>query len=232
MRSTGILIAGLMLMTASSASANMLENGTFDDEGLNTTDTSINGTTGPFGDWLALDGHWTLSSGRASNTTDYAENPDYNYILMQGIDLTGYTSAFDSTLSFDYFYEAGFGGLDGRGVRVFGMDASDTVQIFFSGTTFDDVADDLLFSQELSTTGDPDAPGATFADFTSTAFTIDPTQYSALLVAFTFGGNPGDDLRAVDNVVLTGPASVPEPSVLALMAVGLVGIGFARIKKN
>lgn len=229
MRSARILLAGLMLVAASSASANLINDGTFDNPLNPDGKTSINGSTGPFGEWLAFTDRWTISSGAAANFTPYAENPDQNYLMMQGIDISGTTMPFDSILSFDYFYENGYGGLDGRGVRLFGMESGDTATLFapFS-SAFSQVT--LLFSQELTPTGDPDATGATFQNFTSGPISIDTTQYSALLLAFTFGGS-SNDLRAVDNVSLSGPTSVPEPSTLALMAAGLLGIGFARRKK-
>lgn len=224
MKVARILVAGLMVLVTNSALANLVTNGDFESAGLSSSST-INGTSGPFGEWLAA-GNWTISSGAAANSTDYAENPGYNYILMQGIDLGAYGSSFTSTLSFDYAYEGGFGGIDGRGVRVFGMDATDSVSKFFTSATFADVIDDLLFSQELSATGNPTTA---FQSFTSGIFTIDPTQYSALLVVFTFGGDPtAGYLRAIDNVSLSGPTNVPEPGALALLGLGLLGLVMTR----
>jgi len=204
-----------VLLSPMAANADLIVNGDFDG-GLNTSVNTISGTTGPFGEWLAFSGHWQISDGAASNTTSYAENPDYNYLMMQGVDLSAFFSSFDSVLSFDYAYEGGFGGIDGRGVRVFGMESSDT-QNLFAPWTFASL--DLLFSKELSPTGDPTTA---FTTYTSTAFSVDPGQYSALLVAFTFGGTPGETLRAVDNVSLSGPTAVPEPSTLALFGIGLL----------
>ena len=225
-----VAATAMMVFASNSALANLITNGDFESGGLTASPNTITGTSGPYGQWLAFSGHWDISSGVANNITNYAENPDPNYILMQGIDLSSYSSSFETILSFDYAYEGGYGGIDGRGVRVFGMDAGDSVSLFFMGSTFNSVNDDLLFSHELSLTGNPTND---FSPYTSSAFTIDPTQYSALLVVYTFGGDPANGyLRAVDNVSLSGPTNVPEPGTLALFGLGLLGLGFSRRKLN
>ncbi len=51
------------------------------------------------------------------------------------------------------------------------------------------------------------------------------------LTAVTFTNSSGSGPFSLDNIVVNGSFSVPEPASIALLGLGLVGIGFSRKKK-
>lgn len=68
-----------------------------------------------------------------------------------------------------------------------------------------------------------------FTGGTFWGFTIDEAIMNVGLAEGTTSGVTGVETYTLDNMLI---ATVPEPAVLALMGMGLVGIGFARRKRN
>ena len=66
----------------------------------------------------------------------------------------------------------------------------------------------------------------------STSFTL-ASAMSGVFITFTGGGTPSQGGSVLDNVLLEGPSSsVPEPSMLVLLALGLMGLGSATRRKR
>lgn len=67
-----------------------------------------------------------------------------------------------------------------------------------------------------------------------TTYTLDFTVSSLVdpsLIYLTFGAVGGDNIgMLLDNVVLSDRVGVPEPSTVAILALGLLGVGFTRRK--
>jgi hypothetical protein len=89
--------------------------------------------------------------------------------------------------------------------------SSNLIDFVFLGTAIDDVT--------------------TALDLASIGFT-DPVAAVKIVGLDTFGGSPGFDVINVQVLPGSiGPPPVPEPASIALISLGLAGIGFARKKK-
>jgi hypothetical protein len=85
--------------------------------------------------------------------------------------------------------------------------------------------------------------GATQVGQASTLLNIDDIMNQSVSISgITFdsatffytdpSGNPRNLIEAVDNITYDNVSQVPEPASIMLAAVGLMGLGFARRRKN
>ena len=58
-----------------------------------------------------------------------------------------------------------------------------------------------------------------------------PLALSGVGIRSLFWEDPGFSFAAIDNISIAGVSSVPEPMSIALLGLGLAGIGFSRKKK-
>lgn len=219
------LIALLVSTNVSAA----LVNGDFSDAPLTFQDTITEAQAG--GGWYARTDTWTITGGKA--TRDNASNQPNN--RERGIaqifadpTLVGPRGIF----SFDYqatdpaggvqlplnFWLVGYTGVDN-------MDAVEDIDTFLildrqpaSGANY---TVDVLVQDELKfNNGSFSGSYHSAVDFGG--------GYNLFGIAFSAGvQNPGQTV-SLDNVVVT----VPEPTVLALLGLGLAGLGFRRFRRQ
>ncbi len=82
--------------------------------------------------------------------------------------------------------------------------------------------------------GDGDLLGSTEVDYTPLSLTIDPVNLADGILDITVKNTGGDFYYSWSKLVVEidrATADVPEPSIIALFAAGLFGIGFARRRK-
>ncbi len=201
-----------LLMVGMAASANALEiqNGSFE--------------SGDFSGWVAspIDGTTTVAdsqSGFAATDGSYFANLRADAVLQSGAQ----TWLAGEQLSFDWNF------LAGEDIVEWETDHNDYsvfVVLDINGNTVDSV--DLADILGLFPSGDESTGWGsytyTFADAGAGSFAFG---------VFNVGTNRGDSRLLIDNVDALGggtppPTSVPEPATLALLAMGLAGLGFSR----
>ncbi len=208
------IIISVFLLFASSAGANLLTNGDFDD-GFNgwitRGDVRLGDTADPLG-FLAeaqgMEGNYALLG---LNTTDERST------LRQDFDVTGYTQL---TISFNW----AFNYLDFSGRN------DDT---FLSFVRDDDDRDIRISLMDLESNGsrrDPEL-GIEYGFYSDiidiSAFTSDEGRLIFRLIEEGWGTQ---SLAAIDNVSVAG-APVPEPATLLLFGTGLLGLSSIFRKK-
>jgi len=222
-----VLTIGVLCAAASVSHADpLIANGDF--ESITTSDftqTNFSATTGSFGTWHTQPANWVVeSSGGPAGAGDaYAHHLQNTVRLFQGVSLAPgqLPSGSMLDLDFDYIYQSGFDGITQASVLVLGMNSGDpSVNIF---APFNDPGT-LLFSSTLA------PPFASDWTHFSASFSTS-AEYDAIVVVFTNGafGDNTKGLRGIDNVSL---ASVPEPGLALLAALGLGGVRLLRRRRR
>jgi hypothetical protein len=228
MRNRATKIVGMIAAIAAAfglartAQAELIQNGGFEDfTGTVLNAPFVAGNTSTYGVWIdravwrSVDGASSGSPAGYSGNNFALQNPASNNqtntvdLLIQGFDATGLTAL---TLNFDYIFQAGLVSQ----LTVYGLDSGET---WDKNAPFPCAGCDELYSEDLA-----DAAG--WAPITRSIVLSRP--FTAVAFGWTFGGTT-EGIRGVDNVSVT---AVPEPGTLALFGAGLIGLGFAGLRRR
>ncbi|OUS15641.1 hypothetical protein A9Q88_10170 [Gammaproteobacteria bacterium 50_400_T64] len=218
------------------ANASLITNGDFETGDFTGWNTSQAGGSSLL--VTANPGDPTLGSSPTNNFYAFAGNqggPSQNIFWQSFVVPTALTAL---TFSFDYAYEnfagAGFVNPTPDTLSHTGVSNQQFRVEILNGTALFDTVDptDIIFSAIQTAPGSLDPqPWASFSQNVFSA--VSPFQGQNLQVRFAQADNQGPFDIGFDNVSLSASTTaVPEPATLALLALGVAGIGFSRKKKT
>jgi len=218
------------------ANASLITNGDFETGDFTGWNTSQAGGSSLF--VAANPGDPNLGSSPTNDSYAFAGNqrgPSQNIFWQSFVVPTALTAL---TFSFDYAYEnfasAGFLNPNPDTLSHTGVSNQQfRVEILNATALFDTVnPTDIIFSAIQTAPGSLDPqPWTSFSQNIFSA--VSPFQGQNLQVRFAQADNQGSFDIGFDNVSLSATTTaVPEPATLALLALGVAGIGFSRKKKT
>jgi len=216
------------------ANASLITNGDFETGDFTGWNTSQAGGSSLF--VAANPGDPTLGSSPTNDFYAFAGNqggPSQNIFWQSFVVPTALTAL---TFSFDYAYEnfAGFLNPNPDTLSYTGVSNQQfRVEILNATALFDTVdPTDIIFSAIQTAPGSLDPqPWTSFSQNIFSA--VSPFQGQNLQVRFAQADNRGPFDIGFDNVSLSATTTaVPEPATLALLTLGVAGIGFSRKKKT
>mgnify|MGYP000414984877 FL=1 len=223
------------MLFAGTSNAALITNGDFETGSFAGWNTSQLGGSSLF--VAANPGDPTLGSSPTNDFYAFAGNqsgPSQNIFWQSFVVPTALTVL---TFSFDYAYDndAGFVNPNPDTLSHTGVPPNQQFRVeILTGTALFDTVDptDIIFSAIQTAPGSLDPqPWTSFSQNIFSA--VSPFEGQNLQVRFAQADNQGPFDIGFDNVSLSATtAAVPEPASLALLSLGLAGIGFSRRKKT
>ncbi|TPH13926.1 PEP-CTERM sorting domain-containing protein [Litorilituus lipolyticus] len=209
----------LALSTSCYVNANLIENGDFETGDLSNWNVSSNGNSGCDTDWtVALNDDgicWNLLADPSAGYEAYNSfdgNGPQTFALSQMVDLGALNSY---SLAFDYAV-TGDNGWTWPIERTFSVIITDGSLV------------ETLFSKSIKSINDPSWFSEVVSFDHSVFAAMDLANISISFNAFIPENFTGPASLGLDNVALT---QVPEPSTLAIFALGILGLTSRKIKK-
>jgi hypothetical protein len=225
-----VTVVILFFAFSTTASANLIQNGDFENAAADINGAEFTIGTSDTGEWYAL-GPWAVLAGGPSGSSYYFDHTGgtggdqraFQPIDTSSMALTGQ----EITVSFDYIFELGNWQIQDMGVAVVGLSGPGAKYVAYGGAGYDGtfgidgvgITRTVLGTMALSST----------SGWSNDSLSVVLSQdYDTLLVVFASSAWSGSGgVRGIDNVSVS---AVPEPAALLLLGLGLVGLAGVRRK--